>query len=222
MKKKFRMKSVHLIPLSFLAVILIGAVLLTLPISTSSGEGTDFVTALFTSTTSVCVTGLVVEDTFSYWSFFGQLVIVLLIQIGGLGVVTVGGLLMMARKMKFSLGDRALLEDSLNVDRKREVRTFLFHVIRGVLWVEGIGAALYAIEFIPLLGFFEGIWASIFQSVSAFCNAGMDVVGPNSMIDFNTSPLLMILTMVLIVVGGIGFVVWIDVADAIRCGIKRN
>ena len=222
MKKKFRMKSVHLIPLSFLAVILIGAVLLTLPISTSSGEGTDFVTALFTSTTSVCVTGLVVEDTFSYWSFFGQLVIVLLIQIGGLGVVTVGGLLMMARKMKFSLGDRALLEDSLNVDRKREVKTFLFHVIRGVLWVEGIGAALYAIEFIPLLGFFEGIWASIFQSVSAFCNAGMDVVGPNSMIDFNTSPLLMILTMVLIVVGGIGFVVWIDVADAIRCGIKRN
>ena len=123
MKKKSRMKSVHLIPLSFLVVIVIGTYLLTLPISTASGEGTDYITALFTATTSVCVTGLVVVDTFSYWSIFGQVVIMLLIQIGGLGVVTVGGLLMMARKMKFSLGDRALLEDSLNVDRKREVKS---------------------------------------------------------------------------------------------------
>ncbi len=222
MKKKSRMKSVHLIPLSFLVVIVIGTYLLTLPISTASGEGTDYITALFTATTSVCVTGLVVVDTFSYWSIFGQVVIVLLIQIGGLGVVTVGGLLMMARKMKFSLGDRALLEDSLNVDRKREVKTFLGRIIRGVILVEAVGAGLYAIEFVPLLGVFKGIWASIFHSVSAFCNAGMDVVGPNSMIDFNHSPLLMIVTMVLIVLGGIGFVVWIDVVDSVKTGLKMN
>lgn len=221
-KKKRRMKSVHYIPLSFLALILVGAFLLTLPISTASGEGTDFITALFTSTTSVCVTGLVVVDTFSYWSLFGQLVIVLLIQIGGLGVVTVGGLLMMARKMKFSLGDRVLLEDSLNVDRKREVKSFLFRVIKGVGLVEGIGAALYSIEFVPMLGTEKGVWASVFHSVSAFCNAGMDIVGPNSMIDFNKSPLLMIVTMALIILGGIGFVVWVDITDSIREGIKKH
>ncbi|MBE5898818.1 MAG: potassium transporter TrkH [Lachnospiraceae bacterium] len=216
------MKPIHLIPLSFMAVIIIGAVLLMMPFSSANGEWTDLVTALFTSTTSVCVTGLVVVDTFSYWSFFGQLIIVALIQIGGLGVVTVGAIVMHVAKKKFTLGHRVLLEDSLNLDRRREVGSFIVRVVAGVFAVEEIGALIYAIEFIPRLGFFKGIWAAIFQSVSAFCNAGMDVVGPNSMIDFNDSPILMIVTMVLIVVGGIGFVVWYDIIDGIREGIKKR
>ena len=222
MIKNNKMKPIHLIPLSFLAVIIIGAVLLTMPFSSANGEWTDFVTALFTSTTSVCVTGLVVVDTFAHWSFFGQLIIVLLIQIGGLGVVTVGAIVMHLAKKKFTLGHRVLLEDSLNLDRRREVGSFIVRVVAGVFAVEEIGALIYAIEFIPRLGFFKGIWAAIFQSVSAFCNAGMDVVGPNSMIDFNDSPILMIVTMVLIVVGGIGFVVWYDIIDGIREGIKKR
>jgi len=220
--KNMRMKPIHLIPLSFLAVILIGAVLLTLPFSSAKGEWTDFITALFTSTTSVCVTGLVVVDTFAHWSFFGQLIIVLLIQIGGLGVVTVAAIVMHVAKKKFTLGHRVLLEDSLNLDRKREVSSFIIRIVAGVFAVEEIGAVIYAIEFIPRLGFFKGLWAAIFQSVSAFCNAGMDVVGPNSMIDFNDSPVLMIVTMVLIIVGGIGFVVWYDIIDGIREGIKKR
>ena len=222
MIKNNRMKPIHLIPLSFMAVIIIGAVLLMMPFSSATGEWTDLVTALFTSTTSVCVTGLVVVDTFSYWSFFGQLIIVALIQIGGLGVVTVGAIVMHVAKKKFTLGHRVLLEDSLNLDRRREVGSFIVRVVAGVFAVEEIGALIYAIEFIPRLGFFKGIWAAIFQSVSAFCNAGMDVVGPNSMIDFNDSPILMIVTMVLIVVGGIGFVVWYDIIDGIREGIKKR
>lgn len=222
MIKNNRMKPIHLIPLSFMAVIIIGAVLLMMPFSSANGEWTDLVTALFTSTTSVCVTGLVVVDTFSYWSFFGQLIIVALIQIGGLGVVTVGAIVMHVAKKKFTLGHRVLLEDSLNLDRRREVGSFIVRVVAGVFAVEEIGAFIYAIEFIPRLGFFKGIWAAIFQSVSAFCNAGMDVVGPNSMIDFNDSPILMIVTMVLIVVGGIGFVVWYDIIDGIRGGIKKR
>lgn len=222
MIKKLRMKPIHFIPLSFLGLILIGTLFLMTPYSSATGEVTDFVTALFTSTTSVCVTGLVVVDTFSHWSDFGQLIIMLLIQIGGLGVVTVGALVMFLGKVKFTLGNRVLLEDSLNVERKRELRSFLLTVIRGVFIIEGIGAGLYMIEFIPMLGTGKGIQAAIFQSVSAFCNAGMDIVGPNSMMDFNDNPLLMWVTMALIVLGGIGFVVWVDIWDVVKEGIKKK
>ena len=222
MNKNQRVKPIHFIPISFAVVILVGAVLLMMPFSSAEFVETDFITALFTSTTSVCVTGLVVVDTFAHWSVIGQIIIMILIQIGGLGVVTVGALVMYFAKMKFSLGSMVILEDSLNVDRKREVGSFIFRVVRGVFIVEGIGALIYCFELIPRLGFFHGLWASIFQSVSAFCNAGMDIIGPNSMIDYNDSPVLMILTMVLIVLGGIGFVVWIDVLDAIKEGITKR
>lgn len=219
---KLKYKPTHVIPLSFFGVILLGAFLLTFPFSSASGQWTDFVTALFTSTTSVCVTGLVVVDTFSHWSFIGQGIITCLIQVGGLGVVSVGALIMMWSKKKFSLGNRVLLEDSLNVDRKREVGSFLLHIVTGTFVVEGIGALFFCIDFIPKLGFFKGLLASIFQAVSAFCNAGMDVVGPNSMIDFNDNVLLMSVTMVLIVLGGIGFVVWVDVYDTIREALTKH
>ena len=219
---KLRISSVQFIPLSFFITILMGTLLLMLPFATAPGEETGFVTALFTATTSVCVTGLVVVDTYAHWSAFGQAVMLVLVQIGGLGVVAVGSVLMLIGKKKFSLSDRQLLGDSLNVERSRGLLGFLTRIFRGVFLVEGMGAVLYAFRFVPMLGPVKGIWASVFQSVSAFCNAGMDVVGPNSMMDFRESGYLMSVTMILIVLGGLGFVVWFDVLDGIRNGIRNH
>lgn len=218
MKKKISFSKI--IPISFLLTIVLGALILMLPASSASGEHTDFIDALFTSTTSVCVTGLVVVDTYSHWSLIGQAVILFLIQIGGLGVVAVGSMIMLVSKRKFNLGDRMLLGDSLNVDRNRGMLRFLIRMFRGVFIVEGVGTILCAIKFVPMFGWGKGLWASLFQSISAFCNAGMDVVASDSMIGLRDSHLLMIVTMVLIVLGGLGFVVWFDLIDAVKNRIR--
>lgn len=213
------LKPVHYIPVSFLIAIIMGTILLMLPISSASGNMTDFLTALFTATTSVCVTGLVVVDTYAHWSFFGQLVILILIQIGGLGVVAVGSMIMVMTKRKLFLSNRMLLGDSLNIDSKKGLVRFLKRMFRGVILIEVSGILIYSVKLIPMLGFLKGLWASVFQSISAFCNAGMDVIGPSSMIDLRDSGLLMITTMALIIIGGIGFVVWFDVIDGIKNAI---
>ncbi|MCR5672335.1 MAG: potassium transporter TrkH [Lachnospiraceae bacterium] len=193
-----------------------------LPFSSASGSATDLLTALFTATTSVCVTGLVVVDTYAHWSLFGQFIILVLIQIGGLGVVAVGSMIMVVTKRKFFLSNRMLLGDSLNVDGRRGIIHFLKRMFKGIMIVEASGAILCAIKFIPMLGFAKGLWASVFQSVSAFCNAGMDVIGPNSMIDLRDNSLVMITTMVLIIFGGIGFVVWFDIIDGIKNAVRNR
>ena len=219
---RIRISSKYLIPLSFFLTIIIGAILLMLPAASATGEATGPLTALFTSTTSVCVTGLVVVDTYAHWSLFGQFIILILVQIGGLGVVAVGSMIMLVGKRKFNLGSRTLLNDALNVEKNRGLLTFLTRIFKGTFFVEGIGAVSYAIDFVPRLGFSKGIWSAVFQSVSAFCNAGMDVVGPNSMIDFHYNGLLMTVTMVLIILGGLGFVVWFDLIDSIKNAIKNR
>lgn len=220
--KKIRISPAHLIPLSFLTVIIVGTLILYQPICAAAGCETDLLTALFTATTSVCVTGLVVVDTYAHWSFFGQLIILLLAQLGGLGVVTVVfGFILMTSK-NISLGDRMLLKDAMNMNDSRHLLRFLKRVILGTFLVEGLGALFYMLDFIPRLGVKKGIWASIFQAVSAFCNAGMDVVGPDSMISLRKSPLLMIVTMVMIVLGGLGYVVWFDILRGIRNGIRKD
>lgn len=221
-RKPFRASPVQLIPLSFLLAIAIGTLLLLLPFATVRGETTDYLTALFTATTSTCVTGLVVENTFSHWTTFGQAVILTLVQIGGLGIVAVGSMIMILGKKKFSFGERKLLGDSLNVEKNKGLLVFLRRIFRGTFLVEGIGAALYACAFVPEYGVVRGIWYSVFQSISAFCNAGMDIIGPNSMIDFNGDAYLMGITMALIILGGMGFVVWFDLVDGIREGIKNR
>lgn len=221
-KNKIKISPVNLIPLSFLFTILIGTALLMIPIATAEGEKTSLLTALFTATTSTCVTGLVVVDTYAHWSVFGQLIMLILVQIGGLGVVTVASMIMLLGRKKFTLGDRLLLGDSMNVEKNRGLLGFLVRVFRGVFITEGIGALLYAVKFVPQYGFLKGMWASIFQSISAFCNAGMDILGPNSMIDFRESYYIMFVTMMLIVVGGLGFVVWFDLVDGIKDGIKKH
>lgn len=220
--KRSRISSVQLIPVSFFLAILAGTILLMLPVSTASGESTSFLTALFTSTTSVCVTGLVVVETASHWSIFGQLVILLLIQIGGLGVISVVSMILVAGKKKFALADRILLRESLNVDKKKGLLQFLKHIFKGVFIVEGAGAILYAVKLVPLMGWGRGLLASVFQSVSAFCNAGMDILGPDSLMGLRGSQLVMWVTMILIVLGGLGFVVWFDLIDGIRDGIRNR
>ncbi|SFQ27367.1 trk system potassium uptake protein TrkH [Butyrivibrio proteoclasticus] len=220
--KKWSFSSEHLIPLSFLGAILIGTLLLLLPIASASGNTTDFLTAFFTATTSVCVTGLVVVDTYSHWSIFGQVVIMILAQIGGLGIITVASLFMLFTRKKISMGQRIMLTDALNLNERSGVLRILVRIIRGTIIVELLGAIIYSISFIPLLGYKKGIWAAIFNSVSAFCNAGMDVVGPTSMGIFNSNSLVLFTTMTLIVLGGLGYVVWFDLSAGILDGIKKR
>ncbi len=216
----FRLSPAHIIPLSFLLAIAVGTLLLLLPAATAEGAETDFLTALFTSTTSVCVTGLVVVDTYAHWSLFGQIVILLLVQLGGLGIVTAISMVMLFLRRRFSLRNRTLLLDALNLDSRLGLMSFLTRIFKWTLVVEGLGAALYSVEFIPRFGAVKGIWVSVFTSVSAFCNAGLDILGPDSLSGYAGSPLILIVTMTLIVLGGLGYIVWFDVGRCVRDGIR--
>ncbi|MBR4639632.1 MAG: potassium transporter TrkH [Butyrivibrio sp.] len=220
--KQKKLSPAHTIPISFLITILIGALLLMLPFSSASGKATDFLTALFTATTSVCVTGLVVVDTYAHWSFFGQLIIMILVQMGGLGMIAIAATLMLLTHKKFSLGDRMLLQDSFNLSSGTKLLTFLVRVLKGTLLTEGAGAILYSLVFIPKFGFIKGLWISIFNSVSAFCNAGMDVIGQGSLANYRNDPIVMTTTMMLIIMGGLGFVVWFDVLHAAKEGVRKK
>ncbi len=193
-----------------------------LPVASATGEWTPFLTALFTATTSVCVTGLVVVDTYMHWSFVGQVIILVLIQIGGLGMISMASMLMMLTGRKFSLTDRMLLRDAFNLNTESRLLSFLAQVLKGTFLVEGIGAIMYAFAFVPEFGVKKGIWSAVFNSVSAFCNAGMDVIGPNSMGNYQDNPLVMTVTMLLIILGGIGFVVWFDIREKVKEGFKKR
>ncbi|MBR2860480.1 MAG: potassium transporter KtrB [Clostridia bacterium] len=205
----------HIILLSFLTAILIGAVLLSLPISSADGNPTSFLDALFTATTSVCVTGLVVTPTVSSWSVFGQVVILILIQIGGLGVITIMSGLMILLHKKMGIGDRLLLQDAFNLNSLSGLVRFVKKVVGGTLIIEGIGALLYMTVFIPRFGA-KGIWISLFTSVSAFCNAGIDIIAENSLCDYALNPIINIVTCSLIILGGIGYIVWWDVLRVVK------
>lgn len=209
MKRKLSLSTTQIILLGFLVVILLGSLLLSLPISTKSKEPISYIDALFTATTSTCVTGLVTVPTYSTWSLFGQIVIILLIQIGGLGVVAFMALFMIFVNKKFNLRDNQLIQDAFNLNSLDGLRKFVKNVFLGTLLIEGIGALLYMLIFIPEFGL-KGIWISIFNSISAFCNAGIDIIGPVSLCDYATNPLINITTELLIILGGLGFIVWWD------------
>ena len=215
MKKKLSLSTTHIILISFLIVIVIGSILLTLPISTKNGVSIKYIDALFTATTSTCVTGLVTVPTYSTWSIFGQIVILLLIQIGGLGVVAFMSAFMIIINKKLKLKDYQLIQDAFNLNTMSGLKQFIKHVFFGTLLIELIGAILYMFVFIPDYGI-KGVWLSIFNSVSAFCNAGMDVIGEVSLCDYATNPLVNITTSLLIVLGGLGFIVWWDVLRVLK------
>ena len=222
LRHKINMRAEQIIPASFLLVILIGTLLLMLPAATVEGEHTSLLTALFTSTTSVCVTGLVVVDTFAHWTLFGKIIILVLIQLGGLGAVSVMSMIMLLLSRKFSLAERNLLQDAFNLDSRRGLLTFLIRVFKATAIVEGSGAILYAVRFIPAHGAIKGIWYSVFHSVSAFCNAGIDILGPDSLMKYNSDPFIMAVTMYLIIMGGLGFIVYFDIVDRVREGRKSE
>ena len=209
------LSTTQIIMLSFLVVILVGSVLLALPISTKSGEPVGYLDALFTATTSTCVTGLVTLPTVTTWSWFGQIVILLLIQIGGLGVITIFAGIMIALNKRFGLKESQLIQDAFNLNSLSGLAKFVKRVILGTLIVEGIGAILYMFVFIPDYGA-RGIWISIFNSVSAFCNAGIDIIAENSLVGYATNPLINAVTETLIILGGLGYIVWWDVVRVLK------
>ena len=214
-KQWIRASTTHIILLSFLIAILIGALLLSLPISSADGKAKPFLDALFTATTSTCVTGLVVTPTVSSWSIFGQAVILILIQIGGLGVITIMSGLMILLHKKMDIGDRLLLQDAFNLNSLSGLVRFVKKVVGGTFIIEGIGALLYMIVFIPQFGA-KGVWISVFTSISAFCNAGIDIIAENSLCDYALNPIINIVTSSLIILGGIGYIVWWDVLRVLR------
>jgi trk system potassium uptake protein TrkH len=220
--KKRGLSSAQIIPIGFLLLITVGTGLLSLPFATASGKSAPFLTALFTSTTSVCVTGLVVVDTFSYWSLFGKAVILTLIQIGGLGIVAVSSSLLLLLRRSLTIRGRAMLRDSFDLDSLQGVLRFLRKVILGVLMIEGVGAVLYAIAFIPQYGPARGIWYAVFHSISAFCNAGLDLIGPDSFIPYQNNPYVLIVTMALIIFGGLGYIVWFDAFTTAKESLRRR
>ncbi len=214
-KQRRSISTTHIILLSFLMAILIGALLLSLPISSADGKAKPFLDALFTATTSTCVTGLVVTPTVSAWSIFGQVIILILIQIGGLGVITIMSGLMILLHRKMGIGDRLLLQDAFNLNSLSGLIRFVKKVVGGTLVIESIGALFYMTVFIPEFGL-KGIWISFFTAVSAFCNAGIDIIAENSFCNYALNPVINIVTCSLIVLGGIGYIVWWDVLRVVK------
>ena len=210
----------RLIALSFLIVILSGSILLCLPCSSKSGEWTGFTDAFFTATSATCVTGLVVFDTFSHWSLFGQLIILLMIQIGGIGLMTIIIMLFIFLKRKISLHERLLLMQSAGTVRISGMVKLVKRIVKGTLICEGVGALFLAVRFIPQMGLLTGSYYAVFHSVSAFCNAGFDLMGRfehfSSLTAYEQDPVVNITIMLLIIVGGIGFLVWDEI---VRYGV---
>ena len=193
-KLECKLSSSQMIILGFAAVILLGALLLMLPVSSKSGEITPFLDCLLTSTSAVCVTGLVVYDTAAHWTVFGQAIIIVLIQIGGMGVITVAAAITMAAGKKISLMQRSTMQDAI---------------------IELLGTAIMAPVFIGDYGFGEGLWMAVFHSISAFCNAGFDIVNDgilfNSLMGYAANPIINLAIMLLIIIGGLGFLTWRDI-----------
>lgn len=220
-KTRFSLSTTQIILLSFLLVILAGSLLLSLPLSSATGKSVPYIDALFTATTATCVTGLVTVTTATAWSLFGQVVILVLIQIGGLGVITVVSWLLLLMHRRLGLRDNLLLQDAFNLNSLSGLSHFVKRVVAGTLVIEGVGAALYMTVFVPQFGL-RGVWISVFNSVSAFCNAGMDIIGSTSLYDYATHPLVNAVTAALIVLGGIGYIVWWDVIRVLRTPHKRS
>lgn len=212
MNKARQLTYVQTIALGFFLIILLGTLLLMLPISSKSGTVTGFVPALFTATSASCVTGLVVVDTGTYWTFFGQVVILVLIQIGGLGFMTIATLFSRLVKHRMSMRERGVMATSISSNSFGRITEITRTIGSGTLIFEAVGAVLLCIRFIPERGFAEGLWFGIFHSVTAFCNAGFDILGDYaSLTAYYDDALVCVTIMVLITIGGIGFLVWDDV-----------
>lgn len=214
-RMKKQLSTSQLIILGFAGLILLGSLLLMLPAATRDGAGAAFSDALFTATSAVCVTGLVVRDTATYWSFFGQAVILLLLQIGGMGVVTISVLLAMMSGRKISLRQRSTMQESISAHQMGGIVRLVGFIITASAVMELLGTALLSPVFCREFGLCRGLWYGVFHSVSAFCNAGFDLMGVreaySSLTAFPQNPVVNATVMTLIIVGGIGFATWDDI-----------
>lgn len=211
---KLKISYVQLIAASFLLVILLGSFLLCLPIASRSGEWTPYINSIYTATSATCVTGLVIYDTFAHWTIFGQIVILCLIQVGGIGFMTLVSMMSIVLKRHIGLYERKLIMQSTGTLKISGAVRLIKRVILGTFLFEGIGALLLSFRFVPDMGLFRGIYNGVFHSVSAFCNAGFDLMGRfdkfSSLTSYAGDPLVNFTVVGLIVVGGIGFFVWSD------------
>lgn len=216
--RKFNISQI--IILVFLAVILLGTVLLCLPSAARNGSSNGFLTALFTATSATCVTGLALGDTYCQWSNFGQVVILIMIQIGGLGFMSVASLFFLALKKKFDLKPLLIMAQSVGTENMSDVIRIQKKLLLGGLSIEAIGAVILSARFMKWYAVPKAIWLGIFHSVSAFCNAGFDVLGfvspGGSLIPFNKDYVILLTLSALIIIGGIGFVVWDDLTKKDR------
>ena len=215
--KHDRVTPAQIIILGFLLLIFTGAVLLMLPFSTQEPGGASFGDALFTATSATCVTGLVLHDTALYWSPFGQLVILLLIQVGGMGVVTIAVAIFMFAGKRIGLKQRWVMQESISAPQVGGIVRMTGFILKTAFLIEGIGALLLALRFCPQFGLGRGLWYAVFHSVSAFCNAGFDLMGVNSpfssLTDYVGDPLVSNVIAFLIIIGGVGFLTWNDIRE---------
>ncbi len=205
----------QIIALGYLSVVFIGSILLMLPISTSSGESPSLLTAVFTSVSASCVTGLVAQNTSTYWSLFGQIVILSLIQLGGLGYMTIATFFYRLVIRKKGLREKVMMAETINTTRLNNFSSLIKKIILGTFLFEGMGAALLSISFIKHFGVVKGIYFAVFHSISAFCNAGFDLLGENtpfvSLMDFSNDYIVILTISALIIIGSLGFLVWDDI-----------
>ena len=210
-----RLTSAQIIMFGFLGAILVGALLLSLPFATTSGHRAPFQDALFTATSAVCVTGLIVRDTATYWSSFGQGVILLLIQVGGMGVITVAAAIAMISGRKIGLMQRSTMQEAISAPQVGGIVRLTGFILKATFGIELLGAALLAPVFCRDFGPLRGLWMAVFHSVSAFCNAGFDLMGVrspySSLTSYEAQPVVNLVVVALIVIGGLGFLTWDDI-----------
>lgn len=211
-----KISTLQLLLIGYLSVILVGTLLLMLPFSSKNGSP-DFINALFTAVSATCVTGLVVLDTATQWTFFGQIVILCLIQIGGLGILAFITIIQLVMKQRINLSQRLIIKQDIGGFDLKGIVTFVRKILLLTLLIEGAGAIILATQFVPMYGLGEGLWYSIFHSISAFCNAGFDLFGDfRSLTLFQNNPVILYTIGALIILGGLGFFVFLDLGKNIN------
>lgn len=210
--KYFGVNEIQILAIGFIIVIMIGSILLCLPISSQNGTYTNFIDCIFISTSATCVTGLVTLDTGTHWSYFGQIVILMLIQVGGLGFMSIATLIALVMGRRITLKERLVIQQSLNSFTIQGLVKMSKYLLIFTFGVEAAGAAILATQFVPEFGWIKGIYYGIFHSVSAFCNAGIDIIGGfRSLTPYSENSVILLTISALIVIGGLGFFVWQEI-----------
>ncbi|GAB6170396.1 TrkH family potassium uptake protein [Clostridium carnis] len=210
LKKNIKLKGVQILALGFLSLILLGGIILSLPISSASGEGTNFLDSVFTATSAVCVTGLITLNTSAHWNTFGQVVIILLIEIGGLGFMSFTTLIAIILGKKITLRERLVMQEAMNTFAIQGLVKMVKYVLIFTVSIQFFGALLLSTQFVPAFGLKKGLFYSVFHSISAFCNAGFDLFG-DSLVGYSSNAVVILVISALIIIGGLGFTVLIEI-----------